>query len=283
MITPFQVAEPTHWNAAVHFHNEVQERIRLLGLAKLFADVPEAVLSQFAHVARVKTVRRGETLFLQGEPVRGLFLLHTGCIKLSLTNLSGTQVIVGMCGPLDAVDLNLASGPRPRGVTAEAVSSCRLLSWNALAIEDLFRRTPVLNENVRTILARQLFDLQERFGELSSDKVERRVASAISRLAREFGRVTEDGIDLFFSREELAQMTGTTLFTVSRLLSRWKDLGLVVPRREAILIPDLKKFCGATSHTGTASLPRTERLTHVRKSPLRGETAQTGALPVRVV
>lgn len=191
--------------------------------------------------------RRGETLFMRGEPVRSLMLLRGGCVKLSVTNPSGCEVIVGLCGASDAVDVGMYPGSRLHSVSAEAVSTCRLLSWGSLVMEDLFRRMPSLSGNVRIILSRQLTDLQERFSELSSDKVERRVASAIARLTRQFGRVAPGGVEVSFSREELAQMTGTTLFTVSRLLSRWRDMGLLAPRREVVLIHDLASFIEATA------------------------------------
>jgi CRP-like cAMP-binding protein len=64
------------------------------------------------------------------------------------------------------------------------------------------------------------------------------VAHALLRLVGEAGRPTEGGTLVGLSREELAQLTGTTLFSVSRLLCEWQDRGLVVPRREAVLVTD---------------------------------------------
>ena len=102
--------------------------------------------------------------------------------------------------------------------------------------------TPQFNGNICSILTRHLQELQERYQEMSAEKVERRVACAIIRLAQQFGTQTGGGTEISISRHELAQMTGTTLFTVSRLISKWGELGLILPRREAILILDTERL-----------------------------------------
>lgn len=229
---------------------EVTERTSTVARSLLFHGLPQPTLNRLAASSRSKTYHRGETLFLQGEPVRSLHVVRTGCVKLSMMNASGSEVIVGLRGPTEAVNLGPDDRPRIHEVAAEAVGPCRVLSWNLLVVQDLFRSAPVMSENVRGILARQLCDLQERYSELSSDKVERRVASMLARLAEQFGRRDHQGIEVFFSREELAQMTGTTLFTVSRLLSRWRDVGLLIPKREAVVVINIERFraCTAGDH-----------------------------------
>jgi CRP-like cAMP-binding protein len=62
------------------------------------------------------------------------------------------------------------------------------------------------------------------------------------RLLKQVGKMSEGGIEVLLSREELAQMTGTTLFTVSRILSKWKDAGFVEPRREAVVVLDQRRL-----------------------------------------
>ena len=238
--------ESTPYLSPVTLNSELQERVTLLRNAALFEGADGTQLLQLAQIARSKVFRRGDSLFLRGEPVRNVMLLRSGCVKLSVMNPGGCEVIVGLCGSAEVVDVGIYPGPRVHDVSAEAVSACRVLSWGSLVIEDLFRRFPLLTGNVRSILCKQLSDLQERYSELSSDKVERRVASAIVRLTRQFGRAVPGGMEVSFSREELAQMTGTTLFTVSRLLSRWRDMDLLVPRREAVLIHSLAEFSEIT-------------------------------------
>ncbi len=81
-------------------------------------------------------------------------------------------------------------------------------------------------------------EMHARFRELATERVERRVARALLRLASQAGRRLADGvlIDLPLSRQEIAEMTGTTLFTVSRLLSEWERRGMIDAGRERVVI-----------------------------------------------
>jgi len=72
--------------------------------------------------------------------------------------------------------------------------------------------------------------------------VAKRVALALIRLMKHIGKKARGGIEVSLSREELAQITGTTLFTVSRLLSKWAEEGLVLPLREAVVIRDAQRL-----------------------------------------
>jgi CRP-like cAMP-binding protein len=101
---------------------------------------------------------------------------------------------------------------------------------------------PQIRKNVRQILSSRLNELEERFREVATARVAKRVALTLMRLLKQVGRMTEGGIEVSLSREELAQMTGTTLFTVSRVLSKWKEAGFVEPRREAVVILDQRRL-----------------------------------------
>ena len=101
---------------------------------------------------------------------------------------------------------------------------------------------PLLRRNISQILSSRLQELEERFREIATEKVAKRLALALSRLLRQVGKKTHEGTEISLSREELAQLTGTTLFTISRILSKWADAGVVIPRREAVLIRDPERL-----------------------------------------
>jgi CRP-like cAMP-binding protein len=88
-------------------------------------------------------------------------------------------------------------------------------------------------------LAIQLEELEQRFREISTERVASRLSREIVRLLAQVGRVVNGTVEIALSREELAQLTGTTLFTVSRLLSDWNERGIVSTRREAVSVNDL--------------------------------------------
>ena len=98
----------------------------------------------------------------------------------------------------------------------------RALVWDVAAFGAVVERFPVLHQNIARIVSKDMQEPQERFKELASERVGPRVARQLVRLMESMGRQVEGGIEIDISREELAQMTGTTLFTVSRLFSAWK-------------------------------------------------------------
>jgi len=114
----------------------------------------------------------------------------------------------------------------------------RGLIWENSKLQELLDRHPRLRVNITHLLASRLQELEERFREIATEKVARRLALVLLRLAKQIGKSSGEGTQISLSREELAQMTGTTLFTISRVLSRWAEEGLVIPKREAVVIID---------------------------------------------
>jgi CRP-like cAMP-binding protein len=99
------------------------------------------------------------------------------------------------------------------------------------------------------ILGDDLLELEARFREVATERVGPRVARQLVRLLEQIGRPVINGngeMEVCLSREDLAQMTGTTLFTVSRLLSAWEARGMVKPRREAVGICDVQSLRAIT-------------------------------------
>jgi CRP-like cAMP-binding protein len=77
---------------------------------------------------------------------------------------------------------------------------------------------------------------------MATENVRKRLALVLLRLLKQVGTVSHEGTVVFLSREELGQMAGTTLFTISRVLSKWAEEGVVVSRREAVLVSDLERL-----------------------------------------
>lgn len=123
-------------------------------------------------------------------------------------------------------------------LSAEAVADCQALKWDYEATIRLMEQYPHLALNGLRLVSGRFFELQERYRELATARVERRIASALLRLARQTGKRTERGVllDLPLSRQDLAEMTGTTLYSVSRIVSGWEQQGLIESGRERIVI-----------------------------------------------
>ena len=205
----------------------------------LFSGILPTDYSRIAAAARVKEFVRGEMLFIEGDSVQQVLLLTSGFAKINKLGLTGTEVILRFSAPGDVLGaMGLFSTGR-HCTTAQSFRMCRALVWEPAVFKELAERFPVLHQNMARIVGGELLELEERFREVATERVAPRVARQLVRLLDKIGQRVEDGIEISLSREELAQMTGTTLFTVSRLLSAWEERGMVKPRREGVTICDI--------------------------------------------
>jgi CRP-like cAMP-binding protein len=115
-----------------------------------------------------------------------------------------------------------------------------VLAWPSAAWSRLSERFPALATGALRTVGSRLQDAHTRVMEMSTEAVERRVAHAVLRLLKQAGRKTERGIEIDFpiSRQDLAEMTGTTLHSVSRILSGWEAQGLVDAGRMRVVVRD---------------------------------------------
>lgn len=208
----------------------------------LFTGLTPRECREIASCAHTRTYARDELLFMQGQPVRSLVLIQSGSVKLTQLSANGNEVILWMNGCGDAMGVHADSPSTSHTCSARAMEQSKALVWEYTKLQMLVAEYPQLRRNISQILASRLQELEERFREIATEKVAKRLALALVRLMKQVGKKTHEGIEISLSREELAQLTGTTLFTISRILSRWADAGVVVPRREAVLIRDPERL-----------------------------------------
>ncbi len=180
----------------------------------------------------------GEFFFNEGEPAEEFFVLTGGRVKLTQVTPEGHQVVLRLAGPGDAFGGAGAFGEPTYPITAEALEPSSALTWSSATMRQLLETEPTVTLNAVHFVAARLHDLQRRHRELMTERVERRVARALLRLVQDAGRRVDAGVEIDFpvSRQDIAEMTGTTLFTVSRLLSGWEERGIVLSGRQRIVI-----------------------------------------------
>lgn len=206
----------------------------------LFSGILPGEYREISAAARVREFERGEMLHIEGDSVRQVVLLTSGLVKITKIGLSGTEVILRLGKPGDVLGAADPFSKGTHGSTAQSFRLSRALVWDAPVFKTLVAPFPVLHQNMTRIVGEHLLELEERFREIATERVGPRVARQVIRLVEQIGRSVQGGMEIGLSREELAQMTGTTLFTVSRLFSAWEVLGIVRPRREAVEICDVQ-------------------------------------------
>lgn len=216
---------------------ESRERA-LLGAVDIFAELDERALDEFLRAAHRRRVGKGETVFRQGEEAQSFYVLVDGRLKVTQVTPEGQQVVVRFMGPGEMFGCVAVFGGKRYPGTATAVEDSRLLGWTKGATQHLMERHPRLAINALGTVGGRLQESQARVRELSTERVERRIAHALLRLAEQAGKPVGSGIriDFAISRQDVGEMTGTTLHTVSRTLSAWEEQGIVEGGRQKITI-----------------------------------------------
>ena len=188
--------------------------------------------------ARLKHHQPGGVFFMQGDPADAVYSIETGRVRLSQVTAEGQQILLRVIGPGTVFGAIALARVDTYPVTAEAAEECTALVWPSSVLMGLVEQMPKLALNAIQLMAGHVQEFQDRFREMATQRVERRLARTLLRLASQTGRKTDEGvlIDLALTRQDLAEMTGTTLYTVSRILSQWETQGLVRSGRELVVI-----------------------------------------------
>ncbi len=208
----------------------------------VFAGLTESECLEIASCARARTFARDELLFMQGQPSSSLVMLHGGSVKQTQISSNGAEVIIQMSGKGEPLASTAGCLPCNHTCSARAMEKCNASVWEYARLQDLLKKYPQIGINISRILSGRLDELQERFREVATEKVAQRLARALLRLMKQVGKPSKGGVEISLNREELAQMTGTTLFTISRLLSKWGEEGFVLPCREAVVVLDSQRL-----------------------------------------
>jgi CRP/FNR family transcriptional regulator, nitrogen oxide reductase regulator len=219
-------------------------RVALVRSFPLFSNISHAVCSEIVASAHEKEFSRRQTIFLEGDPVRHIILLTSGCVKTLQFGQNGSEVILRLSGVGELVGTIGICRSGQHCSMAKTLTACTALVWNTDAFEAAAERFPILRRNTLQILSKRLHEMEERYREISTEKVAGRLSRQLVRLLEQVGTEVDGVKVVCLSREELAQLTGTTLFTVSRLLSDWDERGIVSTKREAVSVNDLEALRG---------------------------------------
>jgi CRP/FNR family transcriptional regulator, nitrogen oxide reductase regulator len=205
--------------------------------AQLFRNLDNTTIDRIMKAARPCTRRHKEVFCRQGERSMSLTLLLQGLVKVGGTTDTGKEVLLDWMHAGEVFGLGaLVSPPAENVWTIYSDGYTEALEWDQASITGLSVSCPQFYSNALSIALRWTRKLQERFEELSTKVVEQRLAGLVLSLAGRLGAGVEAVVNI--SDEELAQMAGTNLFTVNKLVHVWQRLGYVNKSRRRLLILD---------------------------------------------
>lgn len=215
------------------------DRSLIAGLPS-FAGVDSDDLDFILSAARSLRFAKDSEIFTQGAAAQRFFLLLAGHVRAFRTTPNGERVIARYINEGELFGIAVTIGRNVYPASATAVVDCIVLAWPNRVWPDLALRVPNFSTNVHHMIGDRLQETQARVVEMATQPVEQRIAGAVLRLARESGKKTEVGIEIGFPirRQEIAEMTGTTLHAVSRVLSAWEQKGILRNARQKVTVRD---------------------------------------------
>ncbi len=209
---------------------------------RIFQEVSEEDLHYFLSRSILRAVEEGEFLFFQGDVAEFCYVLISGKVKLVQSTPTGHVVnlrVIHAWQVFGAIGAIKPGSVYP--VSAQAILPSTVLAIRSTLLNEAMKTRPFLCLALMQQIAGYVHEIQERYRESVTERVEQRIARILLRLAQQTGVKTGAGvlIELPFSRQDLAEMAGTTLFTISRTFSRWEKQGLVVSGRKQVILTNL--------------------------------------------
>jgi CRP/FNR family transcriptional regulator len=196
--------------------------------------------ARLADVSALRSYDKGEALFSEGDASDFLHTIVKGRAKVVKLLPSGKEVILEIFGPGDPIGAVVAYEGRPYPATALALEPTSCLLVKRAAFFALLERHPSLVRSFILGLTQRIVELTRRIPEVAGGRVETRFARLFLKLAAKMGAARSDGtfIPLPLTRQDLADLTGTTIETGIRIMSRWGREGIVRTERDGFLLLD---------------------------------------------
>jgi len=208
----------------------------------VFAGLPGREIEALGGVAIEETRRPREYIFMEGDPARWFCVVKSGHVKILRHSRTGKDVVLELLGPGEVFGGVAVIERRPYPAAAQATDPTVVLKIPAEAMIAVSERHPSLIRELALMIGRRLRSAHDSVKSLAVDPVEARLAAALLRLAEREGTAGKQEIALPFhlTRQSLADMTGTTVETAIRVVSRWLKDGLVRDEGGRLALTDLE-------------------------------------------
>ncbi|ADC90015.1 transcriptional regulator, Crp/Fnr family [Thermocrinis albus DSM 14484] len=196
----------------------------------LFEDLSEEELKDTLRYMQVRTFRRNEYLFFEEEGEPGIYILLEGLIKLLKETHDARIVIVRLVYPGDVFGWIEWGKRAPKNTyTAKAMVESTTLYISNRDFINLAIKHPAIAVKMTCEATANLLQTYETLKSIAGGKVEERIAKVLLEIADRIGKKLDDVIviEAPLTRNDIAEMTGTTVETTIRVMSKWKRMGII--------------------------------------------------------
>lgn len=212
---------------------------QLIRESSLFKDVSAPGFEKVIETGVLRSVEEDGFYFMQDDPATHAYVLLEGRVKMLQYTPNGQQITLRLITPGQTfAGIALLRPESGYPVSALAAADSLAMGWNTQDLRLLAAQEPSISLNTMHLMHNYILELQLRQQSLVGGRVTQRVAINLLKLAAQSGKKVEDGvmIDLPLTRQDIAEMSGTTLFSVSRILNEWERQGLLRIGRERVVV-----------------------------------------------
>ena len=221
----------------------LEYRLKIIARLPFFRQLPAEAISRINGLFHDRDASAGESIYFEGDEATHLYLVAMGKVKL-IRVAAGREVLLDLLRGGEYFGTLSIFGGKVYTETAVAQTDCCILQISVGDFERILSQYPDVMRKVLEAVGGRLNESQEIVKQLSAYTAEQRIASALLRLAHKLGEARGPGvlIQLSFSRQDLAAMTGTTTETVSRVMSHFAEEGWVKSGRKWVTLTDLDRL-----------------------------------------
>ncbi len=219
-----------------------REAAAFLRASPVFAGLPAREVDALAGRVREESYRLRDYVFMEGDPAVWFCVLRSGRVKIVRHSRAGRDVVLEVLGPGEVFGAVAVIEKRPYPAAAQAIEPSVVVKIPGEVIVTLADRQPSLIKEIALMMGRRLRAAHDSVKSLAIDPVEARLAGALLRLGEREGSRTPQGLVLPFhlTRQSLGDMTGTTVETTIRVVSRWLKEDLVADENGRLVLRDVE-------------------------------------------
>ena len=206
----------------------------------MFRRVAASERQHILQVARLQHFTKGEQIFREGDPAETFLAIVKGRVKVYKAAPGGKEIILEIFGAGDPLATVAVYESRDLPASALALEDTECLAIGRADFFALLEHHPALVRALLSGLTLRLIDLTRRLAEMTAGRVEARFARLFLKFASQIGRPVQGGVHVAMplTRQELADLTGTTIETAIRTMSRWQKDGVVRTEKDGFVILD---------------------------------------------
>ena len=212
----------------------------LLRRLPFFRRVSPSLRTRVAEVARLRSFERGELIFAEGDPSDAFIIIVSGRVKVFKSTPAGKEIILEIFGAGDPLGAVAVYEGAPFMASALTLEPSQVLSIEQSAFFRLLEAEPAFVRGLLSGLTLRLAELTRRLAELTGARVEARFARLFLKLCDQIGKPDRGGIfiPMPLARQELADLSGTTIETAIRIMSRWQKDDVLHTEKDGFVVLD---------------------------------------------